>query len=262
MKKTLLAVALMTLVVGCKTSPTGRTQVALYSDSQMSQMGVASFEQMKTQQKVSKDSRVNNYVRCIAKDVIAVLPPKYAKQQWEVVVFDDPSANAFALPGGKIGVHTGLLKVAKNQDQLASVLGHEVGHVIAEHSNERVSRSTLLSTGMQIGAAAMQMKNVQYRNEIMQLLGLGAQFGLVLPFSRTHESEADLIGLDLMAKAGFDPQESVSLWHNMAEAGSGKTPEFMSTHPSPANRIEQLQSYMANAKKLQQQSGKKPKCSL
>lgn len=265
MKKLVLALVATAVLAACKTSPTGRTQIALYSDQQMSEMGTASFADMKKNQPINKDSKTNTYVNCIAEKVIAVLPSEYASQNWEVVVFEDDSANAFALPGGYIGVHTGLLKIATNQDQVATVLGHEVGHVIAEHSNERVSQSSLLSTGMQLGSVALEMGNVQYRNEIMQGLGLGAQYGVVLPFSRSHESEADTIGLDLMAKAGFNPKESVTLWENMSTAGSGATPEFLSTHPAPTSRINNLQSQMTKA--LSEQStansqGKRPQCSL
>ncbi|OUS69837.1 peptidase [Pseudoalteromonas sp. A601] len=265
MKKLVLAVLATAVLAGCKTSPTGRTQLALYSDQEMSQMGQQSFADMKKNQKINNDPSVNAYVKCIAEDVIAVLPQQYASQKWEVVVFEEDSANAFALPGGYIGVHTGLLQVAKNQDQLATVIGHEVGHVIAEHSNERVSQSSILQTGMQVGSAALDMGNVQYRNEIMQGLGLGAQYGVILPFSRSHESEADIIGLDLMAKAGFNPQESVTLWQNMSQAGSGETPEFMSTHPAPGNRIKELQANMSEAlseQKVANSSGKNPQCSL
>ncbi|KTD97741.1 MULTISPECIES: M48 family metallopeptidase [unclassified Pseudoalteromonas] len=265
MKKLVLALIATAVLAGCKTSPTGRTQIALYSDQQMSEMGTASFADMKKNQPINKDPKTNTYVNCIANKVIAVLPNEYASQNWEVVVFEDDSANAFALPGGYIGVHTGLLKIATNQDQVATVLGHEVGHVIAEHSNERVSQSSLLSTGMQLGSVALEMGNVQYRNEIMQGLGLGAQYGVVLPFSRSHESEADTIGLELMAQAGFNPKESVTLWQNMSQAGSGATPEFLSTHPAPTSRIANLQSQMTKALSKQNSAnsqGKRPQCTL
>ncbi|WP_105200594.1 M48 family metallopeptidase [Pseudoalteromonas sp. T1lg10] len=263
MKKLILALSVAAVIGGCKTSPTGRTQVTLYSDAQMSQLGGASFEQMKKEQKVNTDSRTNAYVQCVADAVIQVLPTKYAQQKWEVVVFEEDSANAFALPGGHIGVHTGLLKVAQNQDQLATVIGHEVGHVIAEHSNERASQSQMLQTGMQIGAVAMDMGEIGYRNEIMAALGLGAQYGVVLPFSRTHESEADEVGLELMAKAGFEPQQSVALWQNMAQSGGATPPEFLSTHPAPTSRINELQKRMQGANALYQQArsqGKRPQC--
>lgn len=265
MKKIVLAVLTTAALAGCKTSPTGRSQIALYSDQQMSEMGTASFAEMKKKQPIEKDPKINTYIDCVAQKVISVLPKEYSSKNWEVVVFKDPSANAFALPGGYIGVNTGLLKVAKNQDQIATVLGHEVGHVIAEHSNERVSQSSILSTGMQLGSAALEMGNIQYRNEIMQGLGLGVQYGVVLPFSRTHESEADTIGLDLMAEAGFNPKESVTLWQNMSKAGSGATPEFLSTHPAPTSRIANLQSQMSKAlgeQRTAKAQGKNPQCRL
>ncbi|CAM3959098.1 M48 family metallopeptidase [Pseudoalteromonas byunsanensis] len=263
MKKLLTAFAITLAISGCKTSPTGRTQITLYSDQQMSEMGVASFSQMKEQQPIEADKATNAYVKCIADHLIDQLPAEYASQQWEVVVFKEPSANAFALPGGKIGVHTGLLEVAKNQHQLAAVMGHEVGHVIAQHANERVSQNSLLQFGLQASNVALQMGDVQYRDAIMQGLGLGAQFGVALPFSRSHESEADIIGLDLMAKAGFDPEGAVALWQNMEAASEERPPEFMSTHPAPQSRIANLQQGMIKARELKQQawqSGSKPQC--
>lgn len=184
--------------------------------------------------------------------------------QWEVKVFADDAPNAFALPGGKIGVHTGMLKVAENQHQLASVIGHEVGHVWAKHSNERVSQGFLTQTGMQLAAVAAGDMTSE-KQQLLGLLGVGAQVGVILPFSRKHESEADEIGLELMARAGFDPRQSVELWKNMQKAGSGSTPEFLSTHPGVDTRIRDLNSRMDRAIKIYQQaqaSGKRPNCRL
>ncbi|QTL35255.1 M48 family metallopeptidase [Pseudoalteromonas viridis] len=262
-KNIVAAIAIAVTLTGCKTSPTGRTQIALYSEQQMDEMGVASFEQMKQEQTIEQNVKTNRYVQCIADALIAQLPAQYAQQQWEVVVFKEPSANAFALPGGKIGVHTGLLNVAKDQHQLAAVMGHEVGHVIAQHANERVSQNSLLQVGLQAGNAALEMGNVQYRNAIMQGLGLGAQYGVMLPFSRSHESEADVIGLELMAKAGFNPQGAVELWQNMDKAGGERPAEFLSTHPSPENRIALLQSKMTQANSQAAEAkrqGRNPAC--
>lgn len=263
MKKTLGVIALALVLTGCKTSPTGRTQLALYSDQKMNEMGVASFEKMKADQAIEKDPKVNSYVRCIADKLIAQLPNQYANQNWEVVVFKDQSANAFALPGGKIGVHTGLLKVAENQHQLAAVMGHEVGHVIAEHANERISQNSMLQFGLQASDAALQMGNVEHRNAIMQGLGMGAKVGIALPFSRSHESEADVIGLDLMAKAGFEPTGAIKLWENMNKLSGERPPEFLSTHPAPETRMQELEQKMAQAqvhKKAAWHAGRKPKC--
>ncbi|GMM82834.1 M48 family metallopeptidase [Pseudoalteromonas sp. MTN2-4] len=263
MKKLIGIVALSLLAAGCKTSPTGRTQIALYSPQKMNEMGVASFAQMKEQQAIETDKNTNAYVRCIADKLIAQLPTQYANQDWEVVVFKEDSANAFALPGGKIGVHTGLLKVAKDQHQLAAVMGHEVGHVIAEHANERVSQNSLLQFGLQASDVALQMGNVEYRQAIMQGLGVGAQVGVALPFSRSHESEADVIGLDLMAKAGFEPTGSVKLWENMNKLSGERPAEFLSTHPAPDTRMQTLNSKMPEAETLKRsawQKGLKPEC--
>lgn len=253
-------------VTGCATSPMGRKQFILIGDEQMNKMGVASFQKLKTSTKISNNQNADRYVKCIADAIINELPAKWQSQSWEVVVFDDDSANAFALPGGKIGVHMGLLNVAKNQSQLATVMGHEVAHVLSRHGSERVSQSMGLEMAM-IATDAIskqKMENSQNQQMLMSALGLGAQFGVLLPFSRTHESEADLFGLDLMARAGFDPKQSVNLWQNMSAASGGqRQPEFMSTHPDPAKRIDKLSNYMPAALALQQQAhaqGKKPNC--
>lgn len=266
MKKVMLLLSVVLLMQACATSPLGRKQFILIGDAEMNKMGIASFQKMKTSGKVSNDRSAFRYVSCIANSIINELPPQWRNNQWEVVVFDDDSANAFALPGGKIGVHTGLLKVAKNQDQLATVIGHEVAHVLSRHGAERVSQQM----GLQVALAATdamsrnRMESQNQQRTLMSLLGLGAQVGVLLPFGRKHETESDLFGLDLMAKAGFDPRQSVPLWQNMAAASGGKKPpQFLSTHPSPQNRIQQLQQRMSQAMSLSvqaRQSGKTPRC--
>jgi len=267
MKKIILLQLLIIIFVsGCATSPMGRKQFILVDDKQMVEMGVASFQKLKTSAKISKNRQDNKYVSCVANAIINELPDKWKSQAWEVVVFDDNSANAFALPGGKIGVHTGLLNVAKNQNQLATVMGHEIAHVLSQHGAERVSQQMGLEMAIQTTQAISQnqMENQGNQKMLMSALGLGAQFGVLLPFSRKHESEADIFGLNLMAKAGFDPRQSVNLWQNMATANSGqRTPQFMSTHPDPEKRIIKLSEYMPTALGFQQQahaSGKKPNC--
>ena len=265
MKKSIVLL-LALLVAACATSPLGRSQLILIGDAQMNQMGVTSFQKMKTASKVSTDLRTKKYVECVSFAIIDQLPENWKQNQWEVVVFQDDSANAFALPGGKIGVHTGLLKVAKNQDQLATVLGHEVAHVLARHGAERVSQQFLAQTGMQFAEAYTnsQVSDNTKQALILTGLGLGAQLGILLPFSRTHETEADLFGLDLMAKAGFDPRQSVPLWENMDAASGGKRPpQFLSTHPEPSNRIKNLSARMNQAIPLWQearQNGRVPRC--
>lgn len=247
-------------LTACSASPTGRNQLLLFSDNDMSNLGAQSFEQMKQQQKVNKDSSVNRYVQCVANAVTAQVPKQPGFEQWEVVVFDSDQVNAFALPGGKIGVYTGLLKVAKNEDQLATLIGHEIAHVLADHSNERLSQSQLANAGLQITAVALgSSEYAQYRDATMAALGLGFQYGVMLPYGRTQESEADIVGLELMAKAGFNPAQSIDLWHNMAAASQGQQPpELLSTHPSHSTRIHDLQETMA---KLPHYAVAKPKCS-
>jgi predicted Zn-dependent protease len=250
------------LLSACAKSPTGRNQLLLHSNNDLAVMGTQAFDDMKTQQKVSSEGKVNAYVNCVADAIIKHVPDKVFDGKWEVVVFDSDQINAFALPGGKIGVYTGILKVAEDQDQLAAIIGHEVGHVIANHGNERVSNSMAMGVGMEVVNIALKTQQVSYNREIMSALGLGVQVGLQLPFSRSHESEADLIGLTLMSQSGFNPEGSVKLWQNMSKAsGDQRQPEFLSTHPIPETRIKQLQENMGDAQKLAASSKDSPSCS-
>lgn len=260
MLKPLCLLLSVMIVAACATSPLGRSQLQLFSDTEVAQMGLAAYDEIRKKEPVESDPRVNAYVRCVARAITAVVPS--TGQAWEVTVFRDESANAFALPGGKIGVNTGLLKVATNQHQLATVVGHEVAHVLARHSGERLSNQTLVGTGLQ-AVQAIGGSMTPAKQQLMGLLGVGAQVGVLLPFSRTQESEADLLGLDLMARAGFDPRQSVALWQNMARTNGGGPPEFLSTHPSPGGRIEALQGRLPQAVSLYEQAraqGRQPAC--
>jgi predicted Zn-dependent protease len=253
-----LGIGLVLGVAACATSPTGRNQLMLVSDSEMNSMGVQAFQDLKTKEKIETDPAVVNYVRCVATPVASLVSPI---DKWEIVVFKSDQVNAFAFLGGKIGVYTGLLRAAKNQDQLAAVLGHEVGHVLARHGNERVSQAF----ATQIGMAALSTAVKDPDNKWLMVAALGAQVGILLPFSRTHESEADMIGLDLMSRAGFDPSQSVELWKNMKAAGGGQPPEFLSTHPSNDRRIHDLQQGIpeANLKyRKAREAGHVPNCRL
>lgn len=255
-----LALSLI-MVTSCATSPTGRSQLKLYSKPQLANMGVQAFADMKSNQKVSTKRVENKFVNCVAQHLIEQVSPQVFDGQWELVVFEDEQINAFALPGGKIGVYTGLLDVAENQHQLAAVIGHEIGHVIAEHGNERMSNSALIGFGMQVTNQVLQNNEVASSNMIMAAIGLGVQVGVQLPFSRTHETESDLIGLDLMARAGFQPQGAVDLWRNMEKASGGqRQPEFLSTHPSPQSRIDMLQSHLPKAQSIAANATNKPNC--
>lgn len=258
-----LWLTIVAVAASCATSPTGRRQLKLFPEDQMSAMGVESFESLKQQQPVSQNAAAVQYVTCVSKALIAELDPAW-RNGWEVVVFEDRSANAFALPGRKIGVHTGLLDVARTPDQLAAVIGHEIGHVLADHGNERVSQQSALQIGMQT-VAVMTDTTTATGQATMAALGLGSQYGVLLPFSRSHESEADAIGLDLMARAGFDPAQSVTLWENMSAAGGAQPPEWMSTHPSHGTRISALRAGVpeANIKRdAARRAGRAPRCAV
>lgn len=252
------------LSVGCATSPTGRSQLILYSDTELDEMGAASFEQQKQEVPVTRDVGTSRYVECVAGAIVAQLEPDL-QSGWEVRVFASEQVNAFALPGRKIGVYTGLLKVANTQDQLAAVIGHEVGHVLARHGNERVSQSTAAQVTQASVAAAVQSADMtsETGQMIMAGLGVGTQYGVLLPFSRAHETEADTIGIDLMAQAGFDPRASVVLWERMGGGGGQAPPEWASTHPSNESRIANLESHMAPAEQAAaraKRAGRSPRC--
>jgi predicted Zn-dependent protease len=247
----------LALQVGCATSPTGRSQLVLMPENEINQMGLQAFTTIKQETKVERSAVTNRYVQCVAQAIT-----REVGGNWEVVVFNDTDVNAFALPGGKIGVYTGLLKVTENQDQLATVIGHEVAHVLAHHSNERVSQKFAVEQGLALINAIANPQSGTGQT-LMGLLGVGAQYGVLMPYSRIQESEADILGLDLMAKAGFDPRQSTRLWVNMGRAGGGQPPEFLSTHPSHSSRISDLNRHMQVALQLQsraRQQGKRPAC--
>ena len=245
----LAALFLAVVVPGCITSPVaqsplGRQRLLLYPDAEVAQAGVASFEKMKHEQPVDRDPVLEARVRCVADAITAQLPG--GSRGWEVVVFQADEPNAFALPGRKIGVNSGIFSVARNPDQLATVLGHEVAHVVAQHANERISTEVATQSllGMLAGGSGPEQQQLQ------ALLGLGAQVGLLMPWSRDQEREADLMGLDLMADAGFDPRQSLELWRNMSEVGAAQPAgflSFLSTHPANDTRMQDLSARMPEA---------------
>ena len=225
----------------------------------MNQMGIAAFEELKKKTAQSNDTSINRYVACVAD---AITHEVNLNTQWEVTVFKDKAVNAFALPGGKIGVYTGLLQVTENQSQLAAVVAHEVAHVIAEHANARVSASYATGASLKL-VEVITGATTPGKQQLLGLLGVGAQYGVLMPYGRDQESEADILGLDYMAMAGFDPRESVVLWRNMSKQGGAKPPELLSTHPADQSRIRDLNTRMPHALKFYEAAratGKKPKC--
>jgi metalloendopeptidase OMA1, mitochondrial len=264
----------ITAIVGCETNPyTGRSQLLMTSVSQEMKLGTQAYSQVKNDPKLrqSQDPReVEPVKRVAARIVEAAKRSKYAetanKFQWEVTVIkDDKTANAFALPGGKMAVYTGIFPMAKTEAGLAAVMGHEVVHALARHGAERMSQGQVTNVGLQVlgAAAGVASGSGMVGQAAMAALGVGAQVGVLLPFSRKHESEADYIGILLAADAGYDPRESVALWERMGQASSGGGPsEFMSTHPSHETRIDQLKKWMPEAMAIYQTKPPEPEVLL
>ncbi|NGY05555.1 M48 family metallopeptidase [Solimonas terrae] len=256
MNRRLLTSCAALLLSACAVSPTGRHQLRLVSDSEVSQMGVTAFQQLKDKTPVTKDPRESAFVQCVAHALTAQVPNSaLTPASWEVQVFDSKEINAFALPGGKIGVYTGLLKVATTQAQLAAVLGHEISHVLAGHSASRVSNQMASQFGAVLISAGTGLP--------ADAIGAGAQYLVLLPFSRGDESEADILGMDLMARAGFDPEQAITLWQNMSKQAGQTPPELLSTHPSNATRIADLQKNLPKDIPIYEQAraaGRKPNC--
>ncbi|MEM9706054.1 MAG: M48 family metallopeptidase [Pseudomonadota bacterium] len=221
----------------------GRSQLLFVSSDRMAQLASSAWTDLKRQEQVTNDPRYVNRMRRVAPKIIQASGNN--PSQWEVQVFASKQLNAFALPGRKIGFYTGILDIMENDDQIATVMGHEVAHVNYNHSGERYSQSTLAQTGLSV--AQIASSGSQYSNQIVSVLGMGASLGVILPFSRRHELEADRFGLRYMARAGYNPNESVRFWQKMSQqkSGNGAPPEFMSTHPSDQTRIAQLQREIA-----------------
>ena len=245
------ALFLCLFLTGCQAVPeTGRRQVMLISSSQEMQLGLSAFQQMKKSTPVSRDPAVNAMVQRVGRRIAAVAELPGAN--WEFVVFDSKEANAFCLPGGKVGIYTGILPITKDEAGMATVIGHEIAHAVARHGAERVSEGMLLQTGG--GLLGVGLSNTDPRTQVlvMAAYGIGAKVGRELPHSRGQESEADHIGLIYMARAGYDPEAAVGFWqrfgdYNRSQGGSG-TPVFLRTHPLDTVRVQQLQQWMPEAK--------------
>lgn len=236
----------MMALAACQTAPiTGRAQLIMLDPGTEAQLGVKSFEEVKRTHPISRDPAENAMVQRVGRRLAAA---SGIDADWEFIVIKEKEVNAFALPGGKVAVYEGILPVAKNDAGLATVLAHEIGHVMAHHSAERVTRSELVQAGAGLLAAALGGSDPKSQQTVGALLGAGATFGLVLPFSREQEYEADHIGVDLMAHAGYDPREAIGFWERMRDqAKSGAPPEFFSDHPTDENRIARLQSLLPEA---------------
>lgn len=259
-KKSLIVLLLLTVIFACqKTVFTGRKSLNLIPNSQLNQMSLAEYRQFLSENKPMTSGKDVELVRRVGNDIKAATEVYYRSKglqkdlkdfAWEFNVVDDPTVNAFCMPGGKVVVYTGILKVTQNEDALAVVMGHEIAHALANHGNERVSQGLVAQLGLttlDLGLA-MSQKPAQTRNLIMQAAGATTQLGVLLPFSRKHESEADEIGLYLMAMAGYNPAEAAPFWARMNKGGGSRPPEFLSTHPDPSKRSDKLKALVPKAR--------------
>ncbi len=258
--------ATVLVVSACTTSPTGRSQVIYRSDDELAAEAARAFAEMRASIPLETDRATIDYVLCVTTAIVAELEPEYRNLDWDMAVFDHEAVNAFAMPGGKIGVMTGILEAADTPDRLAAVIGHEIAHVTARHANERASRSPASNIGVQVLAVILGGGHSGATYTAYEALNAGAAVGIMLPFNRGQETEADIIGLEYMARAGFDPRQAVALWQNMAEETGGNDPaEFLSTHPSDERRIDNLVSEFGKTLAIMNEAranGKNPTCSM
>lgn len=248
---------------------TGRTQMVDTTMDQEVALGLQGFQQILAESQVVREGEAVNEVREVARRLIEAGPKleqhlattrgvsavtPWDQFEWEVAVIDSEQANAFCLPGGKMAVYTGILPIAQNDDALAAIMGHEIAHAILRHGAERMAQQKLVQIGAVAAGMSTSDMDPRQRQMLMAAIGVGTQYGVMLPFSRNHESEADYVGLMLASAACFNPAESIGLWQRMGANSAGKAPpEFMSTHPSSDTRIQQLQGWMDEANQIRAQ---------
>jgi metalloendopeptidase OMA1, mitochondrial len=226
---------------------TGRTQRVALSTQQEEALGLQAYQEVLSSSEVIQSGAEADVVRRVAQRIANATGGAARDFNWQVSLVDSPQVNAFCLPGGKIVVYTGILPVAQTEAGLATVIGHEVAHATARHGAQRVFQNSVMQTALAGAAYSLSDMDYQKRQTIMGLLGAGAQYGVLLPFGREHESEADQMGLLYMARAGYDPRESITFWERMSQTGGTQPPEFLSTHPSHGSRVENLKGFMPRA---------------
>jgi predicted Zn-dependent protease len=245
-----LLVAPAIALAGCEQNPvTGRSQLILVSDEQATEMGAQAYQQILSQSERGTAAQQQR-VEQIGRRIVQAAGAPATNESWTFNVIRNDTPNAFALPGGKVGVHTGMLDAVANDDQLAAVIAHEIAHVTARHSAERLSRQALTQAGVGVAGAGLGSPTGA------QLLAQAAQLGLILPFSRDQESEADRLGMRYMAQAGYDPRAAVQVWEKFAAAGGDRQLEFLSTHPHPGNRAKELQEYVDEVMPIYQKNAR------
>lgn len=217
----------------------GRSQLLLVSPGQLSQMADSTWASVRKETPVSRNSKLNAQLQRVGPRVVNAAGQ--GRRNWEFTVLESDQENAFVLPNGKVGFYEGIMKTMANDDQVAAVMGHEVGHVTARHAAERYSQSTVAGLGLTVANVAIASSDSRHANEIAAVLGAGVTFGIMLPYSRRHELEADKLGIGYMRRANYDPREALRFWQSKAnQPNRKKVPEFMSTHPSDATRIAQI----------------------
>lgn len=258
MKSFISLFAALLLLAGCSSVPlTGRKQVLLVSDQEVLSSSLTQYNDYIKTAKKSTDKAKAEMVTRVGKR-IAAATEAYLRQNgmadevknfsWEFNLVKDPQVNAFCMPGGKIVVYEGLLPLVPSDDELAVVVGHEVAHAVAKHSNERMSQQLMAQYGAALLGAAVSNKSAAVQQAANVVYGVGAQYGVMLPFSRKHESEADYMGLVFMTMAGYNPDVAINFWKKMSAGKNGSTPEFMSTHPNDATRIAAIQKVLPEIK--------------
>jgi len=264
--KTIVILMLLSLTLvdcGCQRNAEGRLAMTYASDSSLNEQSATAYGDLKKKSKISNNSKWTKINQRVGQRVIAAATALYPDEskgfKWEVTLFDEPNTvNAFCMPGGKIGIYTGILKVCQNEAALAAVMGHEVSHALLKHSNERVTQSQLSSVVLKLGEVALDHSETSELTKTLAMAvgGYGLQLGFMLPYSRTHESEADNMGLKMMAHAGYDPKEAPNLWRRMKMGSDSKVPGFLSTHPSHDKRIQDLEAMQPNVSPIYAKSSK------
>lgn len=221
----------------CATNPeTGRSQLILIDDAQLQQAALQAWAQQLQSEPTWNNAAAQQRLERVGRRIVNAAGR--GGQQWEFRLFDSPAKNAFVLPANKVGFYRGLYEISDRDDYIATVLGHETGHVTGRHAAERYSRAAATQLGLQVAGTQINSQLA------MAALGLGAQVGLLLPFSREQEAEADILGLNYMQRAGYDPKQAIPFWQRMQEGGGSRPPEFLSTHPDPDNRIQRIRNYI------------------
>lgn len=264
-RRSFASLIVITFLIGCSTVPiTGRRQLSFVPQNQLIASSNDSYHQLLSESKISEDKEKTQMVVNVGKRIASSaeqfmrenkMEKEIQNYHWEFkLIQDDKTVNAFCMPGGKIAVYTGMLPITQDENGLAVVLGHEVAHALANHGGERMSQLLLAQMGATTLSAALSQQPQQTRQLLLQVYGIGANVGVILPYSRSHELEADHIGLILMARAGYNPNSAISFWQRMNEKAGKRPPEFLSTHPEPLKRIEDIRNELPEAMKYYKQS--------